>query len=158
MLIGLISDIHGELPEQVHQVFEGVDRILCAGDCEDPRVLWELESIAPTIAVLGNCDRYMAHMVKLHGSVSPKLGGVKFFMTHRPADIGVPAKDVQVVVFGHTHIPKDQMRQGVRYINPGSACFPRACHKPSVALMRIEDGQVRDVSFVELEQVRRCRF
>lgn len=150
MLVGLISDIHGPLPESAREALEGVDRILCAGDVEMPQTVWELESIAPTIAVAGNCDRYAAQTLDLPYTASPKLGGVRFFMVHRPQDIGTPAQDVQVVVHGHTHVPRDETVDGVRYVNPGSASYPRRGSARSCAVMEVEDGRVIGLRFVEL--------
>ena len=48
MRVGIISDVHGELSEDIYRVFAGVDYIICAGDMGRPSVLWELEAIAPT--------------------------------------------------------------------------------------------------------------
>lgn len=150
MELGLISDIHRHLPAAAIQALQGCDRIICAGDVEDPRLLWELESVAPTIAVLGNCDRGTMWDPTVRFSMSPTLGGVKFLVVHRPQDIGIPAPDVQVVVHGHTHVPRNEVIQGVRYVNPGSCSFPRGGSKAGVARMTVEDGEVRTVRFIEL--------
>lgn len=150
MIIGIISDIHGYLSEKACEALEGVDRILCAGDCENPQIIWRLESIAPTIAVMGNCDRRLYPTLQLNATVSPTFEGVKFFMTHRPEDIGTPAKDVQVVVHGHTHVPRDETRRGVRYINPGSPTLPRRHSDPSVAIMEVSNGEIERFEFVSL--------
>jgi putative phosphoesterase len=150
MLIGLISDIHGNLPARAKAALAEVDTILCAGDVEDRRILWELETIAPTIAVEGNCDRAAGLHADLPAQVSPKLDGVRFLMTHRPTDVGTPPPDVQVVVHGHTHVPKDIVKNGVRYINPGSPTYPRGGSEPSVAVMEIANGDVKAVKFIEV--------
>lgn len=150
MLIGLISDIHGPLSDSAREALEGVDRILCAGDVEMPQTVWELESIAPTTAVAGNCDRYANQVLHLPFTASPRLGGVRFYLVHRPQDIGTPADDVQVVVHGHTHIPRDETVGGVRYVNPGSASYPRGGSKRSCAVMEVEGGRVLDLRFIEL--------
>lgn len=73
---------------------------------------------------------------------------MKFLIVHRPEDVGVPAPDVQVVVHGHTHIPRNQQIGNVRYVNPGSPTRPRGGSDPSIAIMEIEDGAVVDVRFV----------
>lgn len=150
MLIGLISDIHGYLSDSAKQALNGCDAILCAGDVEDQRILWELETIAPTTTVMGNCDRYAGLQTNLPSFASPLLGGVRFYMVHRPTDVGTPASDVQVVVHGHTHIPKDVEKNGVRYVNPGSPTRPRGGSEPSVALMEVADGQMKSLKFVEV--------
>lgn len=150
MELGLISDIHRHLPTAALQALQGCDRIICAGDVEDPRLLWELESIAPTIAVLGNCDRGACWEPTVRFSVSPTLGGVRFLVVHRPQDIGIPAPDVQVVVHGHTHVPRNEVIQGVRYVNPGSCSYPRGGSDASVARMTVANGTAGNVRFISL--------
>ncbi|MGI6590297.1 MAG: metallophosphoesterase family protein [Eggerthellaceae bacterium] len=150
MEIGIISDIHGTLPEAAAQALEGCDRIICAGDMGSVQTLWELEAIAPTIAVRGNNDYGDQWGPTVHFSASPKLAGVRFFVVHRPNDIGIPADDVQVVIHGHTHVPRDEQINGIRYVNPGSVRYPRRNSRPSVARMAVEDGQVRSLRFIEL--------
>ncbi len=147
MRIGIVSDIHGSLPEWAGDVLKGCDAVLCAGDVESQRTLWELDTLAPTTAVLGNCDRY-AGLEGVPLSAGPKLGGVRFFMVHRPQDIGTPAPDVQVVIHGHTHVPRNEVIDGIRYVNPGSPTYPRGGSDPSVAVMQVEDGTVEDVEFI----------
>lgn len=149
MEIGIISDIHGHLSQAAVAALQGCDRIICAGDMTDQHVLWELESIAPTIAVLGNND-YGDWGPSVDFSASPTLGGVKFFIVHRPEDIGVPADDVQVVVHGHTHVPRNQVINGVRYLNPGSCTRPRHGSKCSIMRLTAHKGAVSDIRLIEL--------
>lgn len=86
MLVGVISDIHGHLSEEACKALEPCDMILCAGDVERPTILMELDAIAPTVAVLGNCDSSLRGM-NIPFTASPRIGGVRFFVTHRPEDI-----------------------------------------------------------------------
>ncbi len=150
MLVGVISDIHGNLSEQAERALAPCDLILCAGDVERPSILMELDAIAPTVAVLGNCDTSLRGM-DIPFTASPRIGGVRFFMTHRPEDIGTPAEDVRVVVHGHTHIPREERIGEVLYLNPGSASKPRGGSKKSIARISIEAGKVVGVEFVDLE-------
>lgn len=149
MIIGIVSDIHGHLSEEAHQALRGADTILCAGDIERPFVLMELESIAPTICVRGNCDRHLFDS-NMHSVASPLLGGVRFKMVHRPEDIGSVAEDVQVVVHGHTHAPREEYRDGVLYLNPGSCSRPRGGSEKSVVRMVVNSGNINSVEFIEL--------
>ena len=150
MLVGVVSDIHGNLSAEAERALAPCDLILCAGDVERPSILMELDAIAPTVAVLGNCDTSLRGM-SIPFTASPRIGGVRFFMTHRPEDIGSPAEDVRVVVHGHTHVPRNEMIEGVRYLNPGSPTKPRGGSKKSIALISIEAGKVASIEFVELE-------
>lgn len=150
MIIGIISDIHGTLSDAAIKELTGCDMILCAGDVERDEILIELEAIAPTIAVKGNCD-YPNVTTNVPFTASPRIEGVRFFMVHRPEDIGTPADDVQVVVHGHTHIPRDQMIDGVRYLNPGSPTRPRGGSKKSMAKLTTAAGKVASVEFITLE-------
>ena len=146
MLVGIISDIHGYLSQDIADELSDVDMILCAGDIERPSILFELQAIAPTIAVYGNCDHYDYALYS--GSLaSPRIGGVRFRMVHRPEDIGSVPEDVSVVVHGHTHIPRHDVLGDVHYINPGSATRPRGSSKKSIAKVTIDQGCVKSVDF-----------
>ena len=149
MLVGIISDLHGTLSPQAEKALAPCDIILCAGDVERASVLMELEAIAPTIAILGNCDHFVLGDT-IPATASPRIGGVRIFMVHRPEDIGMPADDVRVVVYGHTHIPHDETINGVRYLNPGSASHPRRGSKKSLMRMTIDTGTVQSVELVTL--------
>ncbi|MCH4184703.1 MAG: metallophosphatase family protein [Eggerthellaceae bacterium] len=150
MLIGIISDLHRVLLQNAYDALDGCDVILCAGDYESVPLIWELESIAPVIAVRGNCDISSTFTDKLPLTAHPRLGGVRILMTHRPQDVGVPASDVDVVVHGHTHIPRDEVLQGIRYINPGSASEPKGGSSATVVRMTVDEGHVSEVLFVTL--------
>lgn len=150
MLVGVISDIHGHLSEQAYDALQPCDMILCAGDVERPTILMELDAIAPTVAVLGNCDSSLRGM-NIPFTATPRIGGVRFFMTHRPEDIGTVAEDVRVVVHGHTHIPREELIDGVLYLNPGSASKPRGGSKRGIARLTIDAGKVACVEFVTWE-------
>lgn len=150
MIIGVVSDIHGRLSTEAYEALQGSDYILCAGDIESRMVLTELETIAPTICVRGNCDRYdLGPRVK--DIASPLLGGVRFRMVHRPEDIGTVPEDVQVVIHGHTHVPREQYgKDGVLFLNPGSPSRPRGGSHKSVARLFVDEGKVKSVEFIDL--------
>lgn len=148
---GVISDTHGYLPGAVHKLFEGVDCIVHAGDVCAPQVLWELESIAPVHAVLGNCDRHdLGPAVGFEASFA--FGGMRVYVTHFPWDAEEAADggEYGLVVHGHTHIPRDEMRGPCRIVNPGSSTRPRGGSEASVALVTVEDGAVVEVRHIAL--------
>ena len=147
MKLALVSDLHGGLPVKLEAVLEGCDRIICAGDIEDDSVLWRMQTFAPVVAVRGNCD-WSTSLTNY--TVTIELEGVRFFVVHRPQDIGAPAPDIDVVVHGHTHIPRDETIGGVRYINPGSAVYPRGNSTRSCAVLTLANGAIEQLEFIEL--------
>ena len=144
MKIGIVSDLHRHLPLFVERAFADCERILCAGDTEDDRLLWQLQTIAPVVNVRGNND----WSIDAPLSVTTKIEGVTFFMVHRPHDIGTPAPSVQVVVHGHTHIFRDEMVANVRFLNPGSPTYPRRGN-PSCMVVELANGRIETVERIE---------
>jgi putative phosphoesterase len=148
-LIGVISDTHGLLRTRALQVLESCDLILHAGDVGGPEILEELGSLAPLTAVRGNCD-VGAWAERLPISTVVAAAGLSLYMTHIPqAPSRVPLGN-QVVVFGHTHTPDQEHRDGVLYLNPGSAGPRRGSLPVSLALLRLEGGSIQ-VEFVDLQ-------
>ncbi|MCE7872914.1 metallophosphoesterase [bacterium CPR1] len=141
MLIGVISDTHGFLRPEAIEALRGVEQILHAGDIEDPYTLEQLSELAPVTAVRGNCDTGELRALPL--SVALEWAGVRIFMLHIQEDLDLdPATaGFQVVIVGHTHQPRMEERQGVLYLNPGSA-GPRRFKLPvSLARLRLEQGR-----------------
>jgi uncharacterized protein len=143
--IGLISDTHGLLRAQVHEVFAGVDRILHAGDVCGDEILDALALVAPVQAVFGNCD--VPGDPRLAEALHLTIGGVRIHVRHghelgrpRPEQVAV-AYDADVCVFGHTHRQLIE-RVGERLVvNPGAAGPRRFDLEPSVAILTIVDGR-----------------
>lgn len=148
MLLGIISDTHGSLSSHAYRALEGCDAIVHAGDIGSSRVLWQLETIAPVTAVLGNCD-YSDYGPTVKNLAAPLFDGVRFKVVHRPQDIGFIERDVKVVVHGHTHRRRNEVVCGVLYLNPGSASDPRGGEEASVALVALERGAVKRVDFID---------
>lgn len=150
--IGVISDTHGELPDAVEQIFEGVDAIVHAGDVGPGFVLDLLGAIAPVTAVTGNMDLGPTALLPLALNVS--LGGVHVIVAHRERDLAGSLDPVRagarVAVFGHTHVPSIETRDGVVRVNPGSPTSPRAGSAPSVAIVTIGQGDAVSAEIVEL--------
>ena len=141
MKIGLISDTHGHVPNTVHTALAGVNCILHAGDVGPMDVITELEAIAPVYAVLGNTD----HGIALPETRLEEFDGRKILI-HHIVDVDYPSQTVrellstekpEIVVFGHTHMPFDERRSKIRFINPGSASQPRGGTAPSVAILEL---------------------
>ena len=141
--IGLISDTHDLLRPEALAFLAGSQRIVHGGDVCRPEVLEALAAIAPVVAVRGNNDRG-AWAARLRESELVEVGGVWLYAIHDLAqlDIDPAAAGVAVVVSGHSHRPIVERRDGVLFVNPGSA-GPRRFSLPiSVGELTVVDGAV----------------
>jgi len=150
MRVGLISDTHGLLRPEAERALDGVDLIVHAGDVGHPEVLSKLKRIAPVFAVRGNVDRE-AWAQQLPLTTVVETGGASFYVLHnlRELDLRPDAAKFNFVISGHTHQAEQSVRQGVLYVNPGSA-GPRRFQLPvTLALLDLGKKPWR-AEFVEL--------
>lgn len=150
--VGIISDTHGRISDAALEAFADVDFIVHAGDIGSLDVLMELEAIAPTIAVLGNNDYNVDYGPGVSESATQVIDGVRVFVSHYPRDAerAADSGEYDLVIHGHTHVPRDEVRGECRIINPGGAFRPRGGSKRSVALVELEGGKVGTVHSVAL--------
>jgi len=144
ILIGVISDTHGLLRPEAFKALRGSQHILHAGDVGAPEILEQLAAIAPVTAVRGNIDKEVWAR-KLPQTEVIELGGVSIYVLHDLAqlDLKPEASGFDVVISGHSHVPKQETRNGVLYFNAGSA-GPRRFKLPiSVGRLIVERGKVR---------------
>lgn len=141
--VGLISDTHGVLRPEAVAALVGCDHILHAGDIGDPGILRALAELAPLTAVRGNNDRG-AWAEVLPDTAQLSVGGVAIHVLHDLAELAlVPAAaGIRVVVSGHSHRPSVIERDGVLYVNPGSAGRRRFKLPVAVGELWIADGDV----------------
>jgi len=138
--IGLVSDTHDLLRPEVLAFLRGRDHILPAGDICGPAVLEALAELAPLTAVRGNND-FGDWARGMEETATVRFDGVAVHVIHDLKELQ-PQEGVQVVVSGHSHKPKVEQRDGVLYVNPGSA-GPRRFSLPiSAGELRIADGRV----------------
>ncbi len=156
MRIGLISDTHGRLRNEVFTLFEGVDRILHAGDIGPLGILTDLEAIAPVTAVWGNTDRFDVRE-RVREVAQLELDGREVVVIHghqlgspRPGSLRAAHPEADVIVYGHTHRPLVDDGEGVLVVNPGSAGAARFGIPPSVAVLHL--GTTAEVQLLELPQ------
>jgi putative phosphoesterase len=143
MLVGVISDTHGLLRAEAVATLSGVEHILHAGDVGDARILDELREIAPVTAIRGNIDQW-GECAELPATDVVELEGRLFYLVHSVADLDINpvVAGVAAVISGHSHKPSVEVRNGVTYLNPGSA-GPRRFNLPvTVALMTLDEGGV----------------
>jgi putative phosphoesterase len=139
--VGVVSDTHGLLRPEAVQALQGVDVILHAGDVGDPLILQQLVSLAPVFVVRGNVDR-APWAYALPSTEVVEVAGVTFFMLHEleQLDLDPAEAGIDVVVYGHSHRPDAEEKDGVLYLNPGSA-GPRRFDLPvTVARLSIGEG------------------
>lgn len=120
--VGLISDTHGLLRPQALDALRGSRYIVHAGDVGDPAILAALGRVAPVTAVRGNNDT-APWARKLRETAVLEAGHARIYVLHdlKALDIDPAAEGFDVVVAGHSHRPGKQVRDGVLYVNPGSA-------------------------------------
>jgi len=136
MRIGVISDTHGLLRPEAEKALRGVDLILHAGDVGHPQILERLKNLAPVFAVRGNVDTE-PWAQELPETTVVQTDGASFYMLHnlRALDLRPEAAGFHAVISGHTHQAEQWERDGVLYLNPGSA-GPRRFQLPvTLALM-----------------------
>jgi len=144
MTAGVISDTHGVLIPEAITFLMGVDLIIHAGDIDTPAVLNELNRIAPVVAVQGNMDRgnWASHLCETEAI---EIGQYLLYVLHDISrlDLDPASAGIHAVVHGHTHQPSDELRNGVRYLNPGSATHPRRNLPPSLMKLHITGTGLR---------------
>lgn len=141
--IGVLSDTHGKLREEVAEILRGCDVILHAGDINTPHVLEKLREIAPLYIVRGNADKEWAE--GLPESLSEKICGLRVFMVHNKKYMPKEMGNYDLAVFGHSHKYEERREDGCLYLNPGS-CGPRRFSQPvTMAMLEVEEetGEVR---------------
>ena len=153
--IGLISDTHGLMRPEALIALRGSDLIIHAGDVDSPEIIELLRALAPVVAVRGNIDKG-AWGSRLPVRAVVEAGPAKIYVLHDLAELDLdPAQArVDVVISGHSHKPGQREKNGVLYINPGSA-GPRRFHLPiTVALLDLRSQPWR-VDFIEVFGERR---
>lgn len=143
-IIGVISDTHGLLRDEAVAVLRGCDLILHAGDIGNEAVIDGLNSIAQVIAIRGNVDSgaWTKHYPETEVA---QFGSRYFYLLHNLADLDIDpaAAGFAAVISGHSHLPKIATKEGVLYVNPGSA-GPRRFKLPiAVAKIFVDDSELR---------------
>jgi len=143
MLIGVISDTHGLLRPEAVAALQGSDRIIHAGDIGDPAILSKLAEVAPVTAVRGNVDR-AAWAKNLPLTNVLEVEGVSIYILHNLDDLDLKpeAAGFAAMIYGHSHVPKQETKAGVLYFNPGSAGPKRFQLPVSMGRLIIENGRI----------------
>ena len=153
----MISDTHGLLRDEAIEALRVSELILHAGDVGDPKILESLREIAPVVAVRGNIDTE-DWARQLPESEVVEVSGVAFYMLHDVKALNLDPRvgGFQVVVSGHSHKPGRTKRDGVLYVNPGSA-GPRRFNLPITAARMNLSCKPWAIEFVDLQKGRRVR-
>jgi putative phosphoesterase len=141
--LGLISDTHGQLRPEAVAALAGVEGILHADDVGGPEVLEQLRRIAPVTAVRGNVDGG-AWCRELPTTERLVVGGLQLALIHDIADYRAPRAPEppdQIVVYGHSHKPALERRDGVLFVNPGAAGPRRFSLPVCLARLTIRDHE-----------------
>lgn len=161
MKIGVISDTHIKspdklLPNSVFQAFEGVDLILHAGDILIDEVLIQLEAIAPVQAVSGNNDSYEIYikhgtrkLITINGKRIGMTHGMSKGKTHMSAYGEFIDDNVDCIVYGHSHIPHNEIINNILFFNPGSATQRRFQPRHSVGILHIDQRIVGEIIYLD---------
>jgi len=148
--IGLISDTHGLVRDEAVAALKGCQHILHAGDIDEPEVLVKLRKLAPVTVVRGNNDRgSWAQAIAEYEVV--EFGAVSVYLRHDEAELDIDprAAGIRVMMFGHSHQPRVEMRDGVLFVNPGSA-GPRRFTLPIAVGELLISGDRVDARIIEL--------
>ena len=150
-LIGVISDTHGYLPAEVAKAFKNVNLIVHAGDIGDQKVLAKLEKIAPVVAVRGNMDSGNWAR-QLPATEVIEIGHLALAVTHIASRLNEESQRAgyQAVISGHTHRPDVFKKNGITFINPGSASYPKFGQPNSAAVIQLK-GAGLSVEFIRLK-------
>jgi putative phosphoesterase len=135
--IFVLADTHNRLPQNVKEMAKDADEIWHLGDVCAEAILDELCAVGPRVTVVrGNCDSNFEWPLV----VDLVRCALKFRLQHVPPDR--PPDDIDVLLHGHTHVPRNERRGNVLFLNPGCVTRPNRGSPPSVAWLKITDGRV----------------
>ena len=138
MSIFVLADTHNKLPQKIADLAREADEIWHLGDVCAEIILDELRAIGPPVTIVrGNCDDNSEWPLV----VDLRRGGLKFRLQHIPPDF--PPDDVDVVLHGHTHVPRNEKRGEVLFLNPGCVTRPNQDSPASVAWLEIANGKIK---------------
>src|SRR6202022_1147312 len=134
----VVADTHNKLPQKIVDLARDADEIWHLGDVCAQIILDELRATGPPVTIVrGNCDSNSEWPLV----VDLTRDGLKFRLQHIPPES--PPDDVDVVLHGHTHLPRNEKRRGVLFLNPGCVTRPNQGSPASVAWLEIVDGKVK---------------
>jgi putative phosphoesterase len=137
MSIFVLADTHNKLPQRIINLARDADEIWHLGDVCEEIILDELRAIGPPVTIVrGNCDSNSEWPLV----VDLKRESLRFRLEHIPPD--VPPNDVDVVLHGHTHVPRNERRENVLFLNPGCVTRPNQGSPASVAWLEIANGKI----------------
>jgi uncharacterized protein len=142
--LGIISDTHGLLRWEAEAALAGVDHIIHAGDVGTPEILERLRRIAPVTAVRGNNDK--GHWAdSLPATAIVDISGRRLYVVHDIAklDVDPVADGIAAVIAGHSHKPAVSEKDGVLFVNPGSAGPRRFTLPVAIAKLFIDVAEIR---------------
>lgn len=143
-IVGIISDTHGLLRPEALEALKGSDHIIHAGDVGDPAILDRLREIAPITVVRGNVD-HGVWASKIPETDFLEIDGASIYVLHilKKLDLKPQPARISAIIYGHSHVPKQEMKDGVLYFNPGSA-GPRRFSLPiTVGILTIQNGTIQ---------------
>lgn len=147
MKIGILSDTHGLLRQEVLDHLAGADAILHGGDINNQGILLTLQGIAPVYVVRGNNDREWAEQIPY--TLDFTLGGARVCMAHKKKDLPADLSGYGLAVYGHTH-RYEELRQGhTILLNPGS-CGPRRFNQAITLAVATIEGQKITVTRIDI--------
>lgn len=133
--IGVISDTHGLLREEVREILSQCDAILHAGDIDKSKIVEQLKEIAPVYAVRGNADHEWAE--EIPETLDMELYGIHIYMIHNKKQAGANSADL--FIYGHSHKYEEKEENGQIWLNPGS-CGKRRFSQPiTMAVIEVEE-------------------
>ena len=128
----VLADTHDKVPANLEMLAFGADEIWHLGDVCDPTILQTIQTFGPPVTIVrGNCDGEADWPL----TVDLKRNGIRFRLVHIPPDNAPDGVDV--VLHGHTHVPRDERVAGVRFLNPGCVTRPNQGAAPSVGILEI---------------------
>ena len=135
MRIAVLADTHDKFPATLPGRLKDADEIWHLGDVCEPETLAEFALLGkPLHVVRGNCDGHRAWPLELE----LVREGFKFYLTHIPPRDA--PKGFAAILHGHTHVPRDELSAGARWLNPGCITRPRG-FPPSFAWLTLEKGR-----------------
>ena len=142
--IGVISDTHGVLRDEVIEILQECKFILHAGDINQPEIVQRLEAIAPLYVVRGNNDKG-EWADKLPMFLEMTLCGYQFYITHQKKDVPKPTPNVDFIITGHSHKYAEDYEKSTIWLNPGSCGKRRFGLEISMAILEVTEEGIKVV-------------